>query len=297
MAYIFAFFTEERNNGEQIYFSVSEDGLHWRDVNGGRPVLESPLGEKGARDPFLVQHPLTGRYYLIATDLCVYNRNHDWYGAVHSGSRDILVWESDDLISWSHPRAVTLAPEGAGCAWAPEAVWDEERQEFLVIFASWMPEGDRHRIYACRTQDFAAFTSAEKYIERERAVIDTTVIRANGRYYRFTKDETTAFIALDRGDTLQGEFTPIPCPLLENLGALEGPECYQLPDGRWCLICDRYKAHTGYLPIVIDDLDAGEMHPLTEREYDLSGVLKRHGGVLKISGEAYERILSHYGMA
>ena len=295
-AYIFVYFTEEIHNGEQIFFSVSRDGLHWQDLNGGKPVLTSPIGEKGVRDPFLVQHPLTGKYHLIATDLCVYNRKHDWHGAIHHGSRDVLVWDSDDLTSWDGPRAVTLAPEGAGCAWAPEAIWDEEKQAFLVIFAPYLPEGDRHRIYGSYTKDFCTFTPAFKYIERDKAVIDTTIIHDGSMYYRFSKDETTAFIGVDKGPSLQGEFTPVPCPLLENLGALEGPECYQLPDGRWCLICDQYKAHKGYLPIVIDDLATGDMHPLHKDQYDLGQVLKRHGGVLKISDEAYARLAAHYGV-
>lgn len=295
-AYIFVHFTEEINNGEQIFFSVSRDGLHWQDLNGGKPVLHSPMGEQGIRDPFLVQHPQTGRYHLIATDLCMYNRKQDWEGAVHNGSRDILVWDSDDLLHWDGPRAVTLAPEGAGCAWAPEAIWDEEEQAYLIIFAPYMPEGDRHRIYGSYTKDFRSFSPAFKYIEREKAVIDTTIIRHGGMYYRFTKDESTAFIVLDKGASLQGEFTPVPAPILKTLGALEGPECYQLPDGRWCLICDQYKAHKGYLPIVIDNLDTGDMHPLAEDQYDLGQVLKRHGGVLKISDEAYRALISHYGV-
>ena len=74
-AYIFVHFTgEERPDGEQIYFSVSRDGLHWNDLNWGEPVLTSQLGEKGVRDPFIVRHPATGRFYLIATDLCMYPR-------------------------------------------------------------------------------------------------------------------------------------------------------------------------------------------------------------------------------
>lgn len=293
--YLFVHFTEEIHNGEQIFFSVSQDGLHFQDLNGGKPVLVSPIGEKGVRDPFIVQHPLTGHYHLIATDLCVYNRNHDWTGAVHHGSRDILVWDSPDLIHWDGPRAVTIAPEGAGCAWAPEAIWDEEAQAYLVIFAPYMPEGDRHRIYASYTKDFVTFSPAFKYIERERSVIDTTIIHAGGMYYRFSKDEATARILLDRGATLQGAFTPIASQTLSDLSGLEGPECYQLPDGRWCLICDQFKAHKGYLPIVIDDLDTGDMHPLQEGGYDLGQVLKRHGGVLKISDEAYQDLVNHYG--
>ena len=40
-AYLFAHFIGEEKDGEQIYFSVSQDGLHWTDLNEGTPVLFS----------------------------------------------------------------------------------------------------------------------------------------------------------------------------------------------------------------------------------------------------------------
>lgn len=70
-AYLFAHFIGEEKNGEQIYFSVSQDGLHWKDLNNGKPVLFSQTGTCGVRDPFLVRHPQTGTVYLMATDLCI----------------------------------------------------------------------------------------------------------------------------------------------------------------------------------------------------------------------------------
>ena len=65
--YLFVHFIGEQKDGEQIYFSLSRDGLHWEDLMGGRPVLRSGIGEGGARDPFIIRTP--GRFYLIATDL------------------------------------------------------------------------------------------------------------------------------------------------------------------------------------------------------------------------------------
>lgn len=36
MPFLFTHFTSGRPDGEQVYFPVSRDGLHWRDLNGGR---------------------------------------------------------------------------------------------------------------------------------------------------------------------------------------------------------------------------------------------------------------------
>lgn len=78
--YLFVHFTGEQKDGEQIYFSVSRDGLHWTDLNNGKPVLYSHIGECGVRDPFPVKNPMNGRYYLIATDLRI-EKGEGWQAA------------------------------------------------------------------------------------------------------------------------------------------------------------------------------------------------------------------------
>lgn len=292
-AYLFVHFTKESLGGEQVYFAVSKDGLHWQDLNGGEPVLRSDIGTKGVRDPFIVRHPQAGMYHLIATDLCIITCKDGWHGAKHAGSRDIIVWNSADLVNWSEPRAITVAPENAGCAWAPEAIWDAEKEAFLVFFASCMPDG-KHSIYGVYTKDFVTFTPPFQYIERQHSIIDTTIIREDGMYYRFSKDEENKYIRVEKGSRLTGNFTPVDCPVLDGMKGLEGPECYQLPDGKWCLICDQYAAKKGYLPIIIDDLKTMQPKPLTPGEFDLGFVLKRHGGVLQIDDEVYLQLVAHF---
>jgi hypothetical protein len=103
--YLFSYFTGEgTEDGEQVYFALSEgnDPLHWKELNGGKPVLRSSLGNKGVRDPFIIRSPEGDRFYLIATDLKI-NGNWDWGAAQTQGSRAIIVWESDNLVDWSEP--------------------------------------------------------------------------------------------------------------------------------------------------------------------------------------------------
>ena len=297
--YLFAHFIGERyEQGEQIYFSVSEDGLNWQDLNGGEPVLRSHLGELGVRDPFVVKHPDTGRYYLIATDLCIY-RTRDWGKAVTVGSRDLIVWESDDLVNWSEPRSCTVGVEGAGNVWAPEAIWDEEKQAFIVFFASMVKlAGDaqpKQRIYAVHTEDFRTFTPAVVYAEAENHLIDMTIVREGEWYYRFTKDETTKRIIADRMRHLMDQPEAIHSETLANLPGVEGPECYQLPDGSWCLIADQFQAGKGYLPMVTPTLAECDFRILAEGEYSMGQTRKRHGGVIAISQEELQRLQAYFG--
>lgn len=296
--YLFVHFIGERYaDGEQIYFSVSEDGLCWQDLNGGLPVLRSPLGEKGVRDPFMVRHPQTGRYYLIATDLCMYTRR-DWKSAVSNGSHDLIVWESDDLLDWSEPRSCTVGVPAAGCVWAPEAVWDEEKSAFMIFFASMVKlEGDqepKHRIYAVHTTDFSTFTPAQVYAEAANHLIDMTIVREGAWYYRFTKDETTKRIIAERMKHLHSKPEALSSETLANLPGVEGPECYQLPDGRWCLIVDQFQAGLGYLPLITPTLEACDFRVLPAEEYDMGKGRKRHGGVIAISADELNNLRLKY---
>ncbi|MCR2804242.1 family 43 glycosylhydrolase [Paenibacillus soyae] len=298
--YLMVHFIGEQPDGEQVYFSYSENGLHWKDLNGGLPVLRSELGEKGARDPFLIRSPKEDKFYLIATDLRIAS-GKGWGAAVEAGSRDIIVWESADLVRWSEPRAVTIGVPGAGCVWAPEAVYDEAADEFLVFWASATQGPDeqerKHKIYSSRTKDFRSFTPADIYIERDSHIIDTTIIAHNGAYYRFSKDETTKNIVVEKGASLdKSSFVPLRVPALESLFGVEGPQIYKL-NGReeWCLIVDRFAEGKGYLPLLTSDLDGGEFRVLPDEAFDLGKTKKRHGGVLPITGEECARLLAAFG--
>lgn len=297
--YLFVHFIGEEKDGEQIYFSLSRDGLHWQDLHDGKPVLYSRKGECGVRDPYLVRDPADGKFYLIATDLRI-QAGKGWTAAQEQGSRDLMVWESSDLIHWSQERSCRVGIPEAGCVWAPEAVYDREKEAFLVFFASKVRRGaeeeGKHRIYAAYTRDFRDFSETFLYMERENHVIDTTILESGGKYYRISKDETEKVLILEESLSLLGEFHRIPSPVLDALKGVEGPEGYLLPDGKtWCLIADRFAEGKGYLPLVTDDLSSGNFRILEPDEYDMGQVKKRHGGVLAVTDQEYERLWMQFG--
>ena len=297
-SYLFVHFAGEKNaDGEQVYFSVSEDGLHWHDLNGGKPVLRSDLGDCGVRDPFIVRHPVTGKYYLMATDLSIFYRQ-DWTSAEHQGSRALIVWESDNLTDWSEARRVNVGSNEAGCVWAPEAIWVKEKSAFLVFFASMVQlESDtvsKQRIYAVWTTDFLSFSDPFVYSEAENHLIDMTIVHDGMWYFRFTKDETTKRIIVERMHNLFDSPEAVHCETLANLPGMEGPECYQLPDGRWCLIVDQFAAGLGYLPLVTDDISSGKFEVVPPDQYHFGVTPKRHGGVIPISQEEMLQLLKVY---
>ena len=245
-----------------------------------------------------MRDPGKKKFYLIATDLRI-ESGCGWEKAQYEGSRDLIVWESEDLVHWSEERACTVGIPEAGCVWAPEAVYDSGKEEFLVFWASMVKapadEEAKQRIYASWTKDFRQFSEPFVYMEREQHVIDSTIVENQGRYYRFTKDETNKCIILEESESLTGTFRQIPSETLSGLLGVEGPECYLLPDGNtWCLIVDQFAEEKGYLPVFTKDLGSGVLEIAQEGSYDLGTTKKRHGGVLVLEDEEYERLERYF---
>ncbi|MFN3925214.1 MAG: beta-xylosidase, partial [Pseudarthrobacter sp.] len=141
--YLLVHFVEDPlEHKEKIFFSLSEgdDPLAWRRLNGGEAVLESSEGTGGVRDPNIVRGP-DGMFHILATDLRVWRpEGPDWWEFRHRGSLDVVIWDSTDLLTWSEPRYVRVAPEGAGMAWAPKSVYDPVSGDFLVFWSSGLKE-------------------------------------------------------------------------------------------------------------------------------------------------------------
>ncbi|MGN1097301.1 MAG: glycoside hydrolase family 43 protein [Clostridia bacterium] len=295
-AYLFVHFIDKRHNtpmSEQVYFSVSRDGYSWETLNGGEPILISNVGECGVRDPFIIRSAENDKFYIIGTDLNVHLRDDGWKMATINGSRNILVWESTDLVNWTDVRMCKVAPDDAGCTWAPEVIYDEENKDYMVFWASRsLKDGRRKcRMYYSKTTDFRSFTTPQLYIEKDSDVIDTTIVKCGDKYYRFSKDETVKVITVEEGDSLLGSFRKIESTM-DKIKGVEGPECYQLKDGKWCLIVDRYAKNQGYCAYLSDDLSTGRF-VRSRRDFN-TDVKFRHGGVIPITGEEYDRLVAAY---
>ncbi len=317
IGYLFVRFTDTEENGtkEQTYFSASEDGFHWENLNGGKAVLTSTIGESGLRDHYIARTAEGDKFYMIATDLSIAH-NRSWAEAGSNGSHSIVVWESDDLVNWSEPWLAEIAPEGAGCTWAPEFIYDEKTGEYVVYWSATtlkvdeneniVEDYENHAIYYCKTRDFRTFTDAKLYHKGEGVkVIDSTMIEHDGTYYRYTKNESIGSIAIDKSDSVLGTFTDIASDTLSNQlpaqqGAVEGPIIFKLNDRteegkeQWCLLVDRFARGQGYYPLVTDDLESGEFRMLSGNEFSMPGKF-RHGYVMPVTEEEYTALQHKWG--
>jgi hypothetical protein len=308
--YVFAYFTSaDDDDGEQVRFarSAGADPLEWDILNSGRPVLRSNVGEKGVRDPFLLRAAgLPGeqaKYYLLATDLRIAGRGPRtaWADSIRAGSRSIVVWKSQDLLSWSEPRLVGIAPPDAVNAWAPEATFDPATGTYLVYWASTLqaPGGGEapnsyHRMFCAKTADFTTFSAPRVWVDKGWSVIDCTVVYADGYFYRFSKDELSAdssspdarHITVERSEVLDStRYDMVATGLGRNhLAHGEGPIVVR-GGQQWFLFIDEFGLRR-YTVFVSDSLAAGKWAPVSAK----LPAGASHGSILALSRGEWDRL-------
>ncbi|MCO8275161.1 glycoside hydrolase family 43 protein [Actinoplanes sp. TRM 88003] len=301
--YLMAHFTGESSNGQQIYVAHSTDGLRWTDLNNGSPVLRTTVGTRGVRDPALVRSPAGDRYWMIATDLCI-GCGQDWGTAIGNGSRNLVVWTSTDLVTWSAPWLLDVAgaiPDGRN-AWAPEAVWNPATNDYVLYWATNVPLNGvtKHRIYAARTADFRSITTPQPYITRpgSQEIIDTQIVEVPTGPYRYVRASGDGQITLEGSNSILGTWTT-----LGNLAGIgltgaqvEGPMWMPFNDrAEWALYLDQYSSGRGYLPVLTTNpASPGSFRIPATGSYDLGGLRKRHGSVLPLTAAEQTRVLARW---
>ncbi|MGM9551502.1 MAG: LamG-like jellyroll fold domain-containing protein [Clostridia bacterium] len=277
-----------------IHIAASEDGYNWFDLNDNKPILTSQMGTYELRDPYLLRSHNNDRFYLLATDLNTKD-GQGWGPWSLSGSKYLMVWESDDLINWSEQRMVKFANDDIGCAWAPEAIWDPDTEEYLV-YASGKDltlENPGDTVYVARTRDFRSFSEPEVFVapmdeNGERIwAIDSNIIQAHdGKFYHFYKQ--SGHIEMMVSDHASGPYT-----IVENFTrpAGEGPGSFIVKgtDDTYALMVDDYSVYVPYLTTCIA---SGNFTKATDSITMPTG--SKHGGFLALDKEEYDRIMDKW---
>lgn len=307
-AYLFVHFRERKTpDGEQVYFGLSKDGFHWEKVNSGAPVLWSYDGEKGVRDCTIIRCATDGKYRIFATDLSLaYNfkkkYHFDWPTVSHNGSKCLAMWESEDLIHWSEQKMLPLGNKDFGCLWAPDVFYDPEEGDYVLHFSSSHASNGfgNMGIYFTRTPDFHTFTEPRLlYQKPDAGIIDSAIYVENGQYFMFLKsDHAPERIILMKAPHAEGPYTRVEAfdesMLAIEAGLYEGPTAVRLESGKWCLFLDYYGvpgAGQGYVPFVAHTLESGRFIR-SDQQFSFPYGYK-HGTVIPISTEEYDRIRNH----
>ncbi|WP_200925640.1 glycoside hydrolase family 43 protein [Sphingomonas sp. Leaf22] len=323
-AYLFVYFTENTIDGEKLRFAISDgnNALQWKTLNDGRPMLQSNEGTRGLRDPFIMRSAEGDRFFLLATDLSAARTG--WGDATRHGSQYLEIWESTDLIHWGKQRHVRVNLPAAGMTWAPEATYDPTIGAYVVYWTSTLykdaahmvEDGEGPQILTATTRDFRTFTTPTPWFKaadvpgavRAKGMIDATVMKDRGLYYRFTKiSDARACASSDilaqvspslRTDGASGQWKILDRCIGRRAGTpeVEGPTAFVANPGdtsgfKYFLWVDDYGG-AGYIPLATNALD-GKIAWTYPRDFHLPPS-PRHGTVLSITAAERERIEAHW---
>lgn len=305
-AYMFAYFTGESSTGEQTYFATSKDGLNWQDLNDLQPVLTSNVGTQGVRDQYIFRSAEGDKYYIIATDLRIAS-GAGWGAASTAGSKNLVIWESTDLVNWSSPRLINIGLSDSGFTWAPEAIYDDNTGEYVLYWASNPKKADgtfdTSNIYYVKTRDFSTFTQPTLYIHRSgtKGLIDLDIFKANNSKYPFYRVSASDGQIVIEGSSQLLTNTWDVIGTLQSVGLtnsdVEAPQIYKFNDrDEYTIIADQYATGRGYLPVLTTDLsDPSTYHIPASTQYWFGVNKKRHGEVMSLTQEEYDAIMAKWG--
>lgn len=243
--YLFTSFHEPADAGLRMLYSY--DGKHWTDFD--TVFLRPTVGaDKIMRDPSMIQGP-DGVFHLVWTT--------EWRGGNgfgHASSRDLLHWENIGYMAvmMFDPFESKVEPVKSNVVnvWAPEIFYDDEKQEYIIVWASCLPgkfekgvedENNNHRLYFTTTKNFKDYTETKLFLDPKFSVIDAVIVkRKKDDYVLVLKDNTRPErnIKVAFGTTPLGPWTNISKPFSDNF--TEGPSVVKLKD-EWLIYYDSYR--------------------------------------------------------
>jgi hypothetical protein len=233
--YMFTSFHEPATEG--LRFLYSFDGYHWTDL--GQTFLKPEVGkQKVMRDPSIVQGP-DRTFHLVWTS--------SWrgdYGFGYSSSQDLVHWSQQRFIPVMAYDTTTVN------VWAPELFYDDEAQQFIIVWASTIPfkfpkgeeeEKNNHRLYYATTKDFISFSETKLFLDPGFSAIDATIVKkGKGKYVLVVKDNTrpNRNIKVAFSDKALGPYKDMSEPFTRNF--CEGPSVARVGDD-WLIYYDAYR--------------------------------------------------------
>ena len=185
--YLFSYF---KNNGvDGLHLAYSYDGYAWTVLNKDSSFLRPGVSkDKLMRDPCIIWGG-DNHFHMVWT--------------VSWNDRGIGYASSPDLVHWSEQQYIPVMQheDSARNCWAPEIIYDNFRNEYMIYWATTIPgrfpagdsAGDNrynHRIYYTITKDFKNFSPTRLLYDQGFNAIDATIHKDGNQYVMFVKDET-----------------------------------------------------------------------------------------------------------
>ena len=293
-AYLFCYFVGNETEEQRIHLAVSKDGYNFEALNGNEPVIIQEKGKKCVRDPYILKGQ-DGCYYIIGTDM---NALEGW-----TSNHALVTWKSEDLVNWTDETIIDIRDLGGEFtnttrAWAPQAIWDAEKEMYMVYWAHSTVENDIAGHYYAYTKDFKKFETEPKPLYGREGIqcIDADIIfnENDGFYYLYFKHDEDQTIAYVKSKNLTGPYDtePVVCSLSKH--GVEGSTMFNITGtDSWVMLMDEYGTGHFFAQMTRDFENFKAVNP---KVYKMDHLRPRHGSIVAISDAEYDRLVEHYGI-
>ncbi len=289
--YLFAYFVGNKPEQERIHFAVSEDGYNFEALNNNEPVIIQTKGKKCVRDPYIVKGN-DGFYYIVGTDM---KSDEGW-----TSNHALVTWKSSDLINWTDETIIDIRDFGGDFvtttrAWAPQAIWDEKAEMYMLYWAHSDEKNDPAQMYYAHTTDFKTITEPKLLYERPGIqTIDGDIAfnKNNGKYYLYFKHDEDQTIAYTTSENVTGPYDDNSVVVSLAKTGVEGSEIYNITGtDQWVMIMDEYSTDNFFMQ---QTTDFENFLPVNPEDYSMK-FFPRHGAITSITDEQYEALINHFG--
>lgn len=197
---------------EKLHIALSTDGRNWAPLNDNNPIWDQRV-----RDPFVRRGP-DGLWRLLSTGGGkLIDREKFGPSCLYISSKNLVNWQVEGAL----PLMKDVRNEDDVLArniWAPEWFYDDVNDEYVLIWSSTFEDAGwkKSRLWFCRTSDWKTFTPAKVFFDPTYSVIDGTLLKQDGTYYLFHKEEEFGVktgerraIRVATSDKLEGPYTVI----------------------------------------------------------------------------------------
>ena len=316
-AYLFVYFKDETHS---IHFATSTDGYAFTDINDAQPVLSGKdiAEQKGVRDPHIMRGP-DGAFYLSMTDLHIFaqkeglrttlwERPSEQYG--WGNNRALIFMKSYDLIHWTHAlvHVGELFPAFAdiGAAWAPQTIFDQERNKLMVYFTIRRKGGRNYMAYAYADQ---AFTTLETQPERlftypnaDKDTIDGDISKVGDKYHLYyVAHDTPGGLRHAVSDKINGAYRFDPAKVDPESVACEAPMLWRrLGSSNYVLMYDAFGAtpnNMGFSATTdfVNYKNIGRFNEPGSPMKTTNFAGPKHGAVMHITSAELQRLKGYFG--
>lgn len=293
--YLFVYFTGNDISQEAICFALSNDGLSWHKLNGGRPVIDSKVisSTGGVRDPHILRGEDGHTFYMVATDMVSAN---GW-----DSNRAMVLLKSEDLINWSHSiiniQQTYKGQDDLKRVWAPQTIYDHKANKYMIYWSMKHSDGPDIIYYAYANDSFTGLTGEPRplFIPADRkSCIDGDIVYKDGKYHLFYKTEGhgNGIKVAVTDELTSGRWTESPDYKQQTDQAVEGAGTFKLSGtDKYILMYDLYTSGRYQFTETtdlehfraIDSKVTMDFHP-------------RHGTVMAVTRDEMKRLTDKWGL-